>query len=217
MEKIIHRKTIRKTPLTIDGVHLSCEHGLKIYLVDGTQVRNHLDSDFVSGSGLISRFIPRSEIWIDASISKDEIHFLVENECILAEATRSGLSIEKACAKAQRAEEASRRTEKVAAPEEWKVPTGERCEHGLEIFLVDGTHVRDTWDSSFIQGGNEFRYDFVPKNELWVEASIPDDEKTFVLFHECFETEKMRQGWGYDRAHAAAKRAENKMRRRSLA
>jgi hypothetical protein len=207
-------KDIRKTPLTIDGVHLSCEHGLKIYLVDGTRIRNTLDSDFVSGGGFVFRFIPRSEIWLDSSIPEEEVHFLIENECVLAEDIRKGVPIEKACARAQRTESSSRKSEKIAAPKNWKVSTGEHCEHGAEIFLVDGTHIRDKYDSMFIQGGHALRYDFVPEGEIWIEASLPEEERPFVILHECYELNKQKTlGWGYNRAHAAAKRAENKMRR----
>jgi hypothetical protein len=205
---------VGKEPLMLGGAHLSCEHGLKVYLVDGTRVRNNLDSDFVSGSGRVFRFIPKSEIWIDASIPKEEVHFLIENECVLAEEVRNGASIEKACAKAQRAEKTSRKAEKVTAPKRWKVSTGEHCEHGLEIFIVDGTYVRDKWDSQFIQGGHKLRYDFVPEGEIWIEASLHYDERPYVIFHECLEIVLMKKGLDYDQAHDKAKRAENKLRRR---
>ena len=217
MGKTIHRKNVTKTPLTIDGVHLSCEHGLKVYLVDDTFIRNHLDSDFVSGTGNVFPFIPAKEIWIGASIPQEEVHFLIENECVLAESLRGGKNIDRACAKAQKVEKESRKLEKTStARKDWKQFTGERCEHGLKIFLVDGTHVRDKWDTLFIQGGHKLRYDFVPKGEIWIEASLPENERPFVILHECFEITKMEMGWDYDRAHAAAKRIENKMRRASL-
>lgn len=210
-------KNIRKTPLTIDGVHLSCEHGLKIYLVDGTRIRNELDSDFFTGTGFTFRFISRGEIWIDESVPEVEIHHLIENECVQADAMKSGMSIERACSKAEEAEKASRKWEKKLGPKtktEWKKDTGEKCEHGLRIYLVDGNHVRENMDPTFIEGGNEFRYDFVPKNQLWIDWHMPEAEHPYILLHECFESEKMRDGWSYDRAHNAAKRAENKLRRR---
>ena len=97
----------------------------------------------------------------------------------------------------------------------WKKDTGKTCKHGLKVFLVDGAYVRSHFDSAFIHGGNEFRYgDFVPKNELWIDQIMPEAEWPYTLLHECYETEKMRGGWSYDRAHNAAKRLENKARRR---
>lgn len=96
----------------------------------------------------------------------------------------------------------------------WKDYLGEVCPHGLHVVLVDGTHVRDTWDSDFCQGGNGFAYpDFVPKNEIWVDNCIPPSERALVAFHECLETELMRGGLSYDRAHAEAKKREDEWRK----
>jgi hypothetical protein len=95
----------------------------------------------------------------------------------------------------------------------WKRHTGERCPHGLEIYVVDGTHVRNHHDSDFVQGGNGFAYDFVPKNELWLSSEMPDVEAPFVLLHECVEAEMMRGGMSYDKAHDRAKAMEDRLRR----
>jgi hypothetical protein len=95
----------------------------------------------------------------------------------------------------------------------WKRSMGEACPHGLEIFLVDGTYIRNTYDSDFVQGGNGQRYRFCPKRELWIDDSIPEHEWPYVAFHECYETSLMESGYDYDRAHNCAKRAENKFRR----
>jgi hypothetical protein len=82
------------------------------------------------------------------------------------------------------------------------------------VVLVDGTHVRDTWDSDFCQGGNGFAYpDFIPKNEIWVDNCIPPTERALVAFHECLEAELMRGGLSYDRAHAESKKREDEWRK----
>lgn len=113
-----------------------------------------------------------------------------------------------------------RLTKSVVGPDWWKRPMLNlegrqvRCDHGLLVFLVNGSYVRNHFDSDWIQGGNGFRYRFNPKNELWIDEGMTEAEWPFVLFHECYETEKMRGGWSYERAHDAAKRAENKLRRR---
>jgi hypothetical protein len=96
----------------------------------------------------------------------------------------------------------------------WKTFTGQTCPHGLKVYLIDGTYVRNHFHSQLIQGGNEFRYAFVPKNELWIAREVPEVERPFVLLHECIEREFMKKGWSYERAHTAAKRAENKERRK---
>jgi len=96
----------------------------------------------------------------------------------------------------------------------WKLYIGEACPHGLHVALVDGTHVRDAYDSDFSQGGNGFRYSFIPKDEIWLDAAIPEVEWPLVAFHECRESELIRRGWPYGRAHNRAKLLEDRFRRR---
>jgi hypothetical protein len=91
---------------------------------------------------------------------------------------------------------------------------GHSCPHGLKFYFVDGAEVRKKGYGDFVFGGNGFRYpSFVPRNELWLERTIDQKEVHFVAFHECHETEKMREGQSYDQAHEAAKRLEDKARR----
>jgi len=99
----------------------------------------------------------------------------------------------------------------------WKKSMGIACPHGREFFLVDGTYVRHTWDSDFVQGTNGYRSKFCPRGELWIDISTPEKEIPFVAFHECHETELMKGGLDYEAAHDRAKRLENKFRRASLA
>lgn len=94
----------------------------------------------------------------------------------------------------------------------WKTYLGEVCPHGREIVLVDGTHVRNNYDSDFSQGGNGYRYRFIPRRELWIDAQISPDEWPLIAFHECEESELMKMGVDYDHAHAIAKRREDKIR-----
>jgi len=96
----------------------------------------------------------------------------------------------------------------------WKTPSGKRCPHGLAIMIVNGSHVRNSFDSDFDQGGNGFAYDFVPKNELWIDGHVPAAERPFVAFHECEEVEFMRVGMSYDDAHETVKKLEDVARKR---
>lgn len=95
----------------------------------------------------------------------------------------------------------------------WKRYMGEACPHGRQIVLVDGTHVRNTFNSDFSQGGNGYAYpNFIPKNEIWIDWHIPEDEWPFIAFHECEEIEHMKKGDSYLAAHDKAKRAEDHFR-----
>jgi len=95
----------------------------------------------------------------------------------------------------------------------WKTYLGEVDPHGREVVLVNGTHVRDHYDSDFSQGGNGFRYRFIPRGELWIDAQIHSSEWPFIAFHESHEAALMKTGVDYDHAHARAKRLENQARR----
>ena len=99
----------------------------------------------------------------------------------------------------------------------WKQPFGETCPHGRHIMLVDGTHVRNRFDSDFSQGGNGYAYeDFVPKDEIWIDAQIDPIEWPFIAFHECEEAELMEKGMSYDKAHDMVKHLEDIFRRRLM-
>ena len=95
----------------------------------------------------------------------------------------------------------------------WKRDAEHCCPHGLKVYLVDGKYVRDTYDSDFCQGGNGFAYPFVPKDEIWIDAAITEDEWHLIEFHECGEVELMRRGMSYDEAHDKIKALEDRIRR----
>jgi hypothetical protein len=82
--------------------------------------------------------------------------------------------------------------------------------------LVDGTHVRNRHDSDFSQGGNGYAYDFVPKDEIWIDEQIDPVEWPFIAFHECEEAELMKRGMSYDDAHEHAKYAEDIFRHKLM-
>jgi len=102
------------------------------------------------------------------------------------------------------------------ASEPWKQFVGEACPHGRKLVLVDGTYIRNHFDSDFSQGGNGFRYRFIPRGEIWIDIDINPDEHAFIAFHECQEIERMRSGLSYDRAHDQSKRLEDAFRHQLL-
>lgn len=95
----------------------------------------------------------------------------------------------------------------------WRRRYGARCSHGKEIIIVRGSYVRDHFDSDFSQGGNGYRYRFISKGELWVDGAMDSKEWPLVIQHECEESELMKGGMSYDKAHDIAKRHEDKVRR----
>ena len=96
----------------------------------------------------------------------------------------------------------------------WKRSLGEACPHGREIFLVSGPYIRNNLSSDFVQGDNHYHSPrFVPTRELWLDDSMPEEERPFMAMHECIEAELMKNGMDYERAHDRAKKAEDSFRK----
>ncbi|CAN5464884.1 hypothetical protein BH10BAC5_BH10BAC5_11830 [soil metagenome] len=82
------------------------------------------------------------------------------------------------------------------------------------IWIVDGEKVRNEILPDFIFGGNEMRYPFIPKNEIWISNDIPAIEYETTLEHEINERDLMRDlGWSYANAHDSSLQIEIKLRR----
>lgn len=76
---------------------------------------------------------------------------------------------------------------------------------GIKVYLVDGRYIRDNIGVSFGIGGHHKAYDFIPKNEIWLEKSIDPKERNAILLHELYERRRMiRDKWNYLQAHLGA-------------
>ena len=82
------------------------------------------------------------------------------------------------------------------------------------IWIVDGEKIRNEILPDFIFGGNEMRYPFIPKNEIWISNDIPAKEYETTLEHEINERDLMRDlKWSYANAHDSSLQLEIKLRR----
>jgi hypothetical protein len=81
------------------------------------------------------------------------------------------------------------------------------------IWIVDGNQVRLKIFSSFLYGGNEQRYPFNPKGEIWIDNAISCEEYYLTLAHELNERHLMAKfGWQYITAHDSSLSLEQKIR-----
>jgi hypothetical protein len=84
---------------------------------------------------------------------------------------------------------------------------------GIEICIVDGSLVRQKIYPEFLYGGNEQRYLFNPKHEIWIDNSISVEEYRYTVAHELNERHLMAiLGYTYSIAHDSSLRLERKMR-----
>lgn len=89
--------------------------------------------------------------------------------------------------------------------------------HGFDVWLVDGTVVRNEIDIDFVAGGNPARYGYVPEGEIWVEQVYGPLDVEATALHEAIECERMqRLGESYDDAHDHALGHEQEFRRAAM-
>jgi hypothetical protein len=82
-----------------------------------------------------------------------------------------------------------------------------------DIWIVDGNQVRLKIFSSFLYGGNEQRYPFNPKGEIWIDNAISCEEFDLTLKHELNERHLMAKfGWTYITAHDSSLSLEQTIR-----
>jgi hypothetical protein len=84
----------------------------------------------------------------------------------------------------------------------------------VKIYLVDGEAVRCD-HIEFTMGGHGYVYDYIPKNEIWIDENLKDksDDMEATIKHEMFEVRKMRdEGLTYEEAHELANAMEKEVR-----
>jgi len=85
---------------------------------------------------------------------------------------------------------------------------------GFTVWIVDGYKVRKDIYREFLYGGNDERYLFNPKGEIWIDHAVSCEEFELTLAHELNERGLMaRFGWTYEKSHDSSLRIELKMRK----
>jgi hypothetical protein len=84
---------------------------------------------------------------------------------------------------------------------------------GFEVCIVNGPKIRQKIYPEFLYGGNEQRYLFNPKGEIWIDNSISVEEYRYTVAHELNERQLMAQlGYTYTDAHDSSLKIERRMR-----
>jgi hypothetical protein len=185
---------------------------LKIKFVDGLKIRNSIDLDFVSththshsATGFAPKYyIPKGELWVDRKL-KDETEFLIKMDSIL-----DRLMKRRPYREARRIL-CERYVEKGPIP--YFVKRSRKIKGGILLKYVDGGIVRRYIDPEFALGGHGYVYDYIPKNEIWIDAKIDRREYKYTILHESTERDLMIRGKNYDIAHDYATVKEKEARR----
>jgi hypothetical protein len=197
---------------------------VSIWIVDGGYVRKNIDEEFSNfGHHYSIAEIPKDEIWLDKEAHPDEQRFFVCHATVERRLMADGKDYDTARLAACDAERKLReRTGDLQAVAPGKsLPDASRVHvrlwkalpSGVQVWIVSGRLVRSVFDIEFTEGGHEHVYEFVPRNEVWIDDDVEERERAFVLFHELHERNLMATGMDYDRAHADASRLELRYRK----
>jgi hypothetical protein len=86
-----------------------------------------------------------------------------------------------------------------------------------DIWIVDGNVVRQKIYKEFLYGGNEQRYIFNPKGEIWIDNAVSCEEFELTLAHELHERHLMAKlGLTYDTAHYSSLMLEQVIRHNNM-
>jgi hypothetical protein len=88
---------------------------------------------------------------------------------------------------------------------------------GYDVWIVDGGVVRQKIYKEFLYGGNEQRYIFNPRGEIWIDNAISSEEFDLTLAHELNERHLMAKfGWTYENAHDSSLMLEQVIRHKNM-
>lgn len=221
------------------------QKGFHIWIVDGLIIRRDIFREFLYGGNAERYlFIPENEIWIDHAISVEEYEYTLAHELYERELmARRGMAYADAHDSALALERRMRLTDRSRAQQhEGQLPLvsptdcnglkqigslpdsislheiyreflGNR--NGVAVWVVDGAAVRREIFPDFGLSGNGFAYNFIPKNEIWIDAQITCEETEFSIASELHERELMKKGQRYDEAYERALNTAADMRNRS--
>lgn len=189
---------------------------IEIWLVDGSLVRRDLDEEFTNfGQHFRFKCIPEYEFWIDKEAVANERRFFIDHLLTEWRLMKAGLSFEEASNAADAEEQTERNKagdfKKIFSEKDFTKFHRERLKKtkgGVEIWLVDGRLVRSVLEIGFVQGGHYCVYNFVPKNEVWIDNDVLVKERPFVILHELYERGLMKKGLTYSQAHRQASHLE---------
>jgi hypothetical protein len=196
--------------------------GFSVWIVDGGYIRKNIDKEFTNfGQNYRFKFIPKKQLWIDKEYGGDnEAKFYISSMLLMDRLLSKGIKHDKAVEIVNQVERRERTKSKLYNDLSKKCKTKEdilkkihkklekKLPSGLKIWIVNGQLVRDIFFLDFTEGGHGYVYDFVPKDEIWIDDDLRKDERKFVLLHEVHERNLMKKGLSYFPAHRSSSRIE---------
>jgi hypothetical protein len=205
-----------------------------VYAVDSLAVREISLTDEEFGNFAVHdefpRLIPENEIWITDRIADAEGLFFVANAVAQRwaqdhggeseeTAYTTGLNVERYLRRKLRGAEFragrphKRVPERIYVEQYAELPDPTGPADTVTVWLIDGAVARDLYKTDYTEGGHGYVYRWVPKTEIWVEATLERPELPYVIAHEYLERRLMHDaGLEYDHAHEICSKVEYTLR-----
>ncbi len=84
----------------------------------------------------------------------------------------------------------------------------------IVVWRVDGSYIRTRIDEEFSDYGHHYTYDYIPKDEFWIDQNT-SEEDAFFIRHMLTEYRLRENGVSDDQARDRADQVESEMRKRS--
>ena len=182
-----------------------------VWYVNGYLIRKNYDKEFTNfGSRKYFEFIPKYELWIDYENGKKEAIYFIDNFIRIQRELKKGKTYDEAVKIANKYEKRERnkskfiqKIKKIRQKEKilkkiYRKQLFSKYTKNIKIWLVRGDLVRSLFFLDFTEGGHDKVYDFVPKNEIWIDDNVYKKEIPYVLVHELHERYLIGKGWVYD-------------------
>lgn len=200
----------------------------RVYSINAEEFRNQsLDSQEFGDYGFhrwYPKYIPKNEIWLADTLSIKERDTLMHNALYQVKELDRGHSEHITYLHAENYEKAEREktaghkvSNKSNSPDNPDITGMYHKSYSIlpevTAYLVDGTYVRDTYKTDFVEGGHDIVYKFIPAGEIWLEKELHSSELPYILIHEYTERYLMKhKNTPYNKAHNIARKIEFKYR-----
>lgn len=196
---------------------------IAVWQVDGALIRDKIDIEFTNfGHHYRYSYIPKYEFWLDREADANEEEFYITHLLADWELMKKGynhwnagaIAENKEAAERKKAKDFSAALNKNGQPAVDKIHACllQKTANGMSVWVIRGKLVRNSLNISFTEGGHDLVYDFVPKNEVWIDNDIYSEERLPIILHELYERSLMADGLKYLAAHRRASRLEHEAR-----
>lgn len=207
--------------------------GFDVYAIEPFAIRNCAEPDeefdnFATNDEFPD-VIPEGQIWVSKHSLRSEGRFFIPNAVARMNARKDGASESTAYTIGLNVERELRTRETGLkyrdGRKHQRVPAAiyhrryfllPDEEFRIQVWLVNGSLARTYYKTDYTEGGHGFVYEWVPRDQIWIEKDIHKDEFPFLIAHEYTELRLMRDhGLAYDPAHEIAARVEFDLRKRT--